>query len=637
MICLTFKFDGFGFCCNRFFRTQISPLATTVLLLFVTTTVVAQDQHNPLAPLDHSSPRATLKLFLESSDNLGEFVQTQLMPTQSKAKFIELVALIQIPVECLDLREVSPAARLKTARAAAVALYETMSRISLPPENEWPDAFWKDPVTGKNLDRWVIPNTEIALVRQVDGPRSGEYLFSAETVARADEFYQRVEHLSYTRIIPFEGMHQLVISGGGWLIPYSWIRAMPQWLQMPVAEQSGWKWFGLILLLGLLVPFLRWAGYLSRLGEGRHPFLVALAKLVVPVFVIVGTQVVTYLALVHVNLVGHVGVVLGVISTVVMYLTSTFLALRLAPVIAEAIISSPEISTESLDAHVIRIAARLLGIVGGIVLLAIGADRLGIPVYGVVAGLGVGGLAMALAAQSTIENLIGGMSLFADKPIKVGDRCEYGGAIGFVEAIGFRSTRIRGTDRSLTSIPNAMLSKIPIVNLTNRDQMEIRTLLGLRYETSPEQLRFVLVKLREMLLGHPLIHPDPARVRLVEFGDSSLNIDIKAYAMTRDWEEFHSIREDILLRIIDIIESAGASFAFQSRTLYFKRDSAKDDEAAQSAESQVQEWRSKGELPFPNFTAGQAREIKGSITYPPPGSVESPLSEQPSVRRPDKK
>lgn len=133
------------------------------------------------------------------------------------------------------------------------------------------------------------------------------------------------------------------------------------------------------------------------------------------------------------------------------------------------------------------------------------------PVYGIVAGLGVGGLAIALAAQPMIENLIGGMNLFVDKPVRVGDFCKYGGDIGTVETVGIRSTRIRGLDRTITTIPNAVFAKMPIVNLSLRDRMLIMCTISVRYETSPEQLRYLLVRIREMLLGHPRIYPDPAR------------------------------------------------------------------------------------------------------------------------------
>ncbi len=218
-----------------------------------------------------------------------------------------------------------------------------------------------------------------------------------------------------------------------------------------------------------------------------------------------------YFALVQLNLIGAVGRRSQLAATAIMFLAGAWMAWRLAPVIAEAIIASPSIAPRASMPISSASVPACSGIVGGMALLAVGADRLGVPVYGIVAGLGVGGLAIALAAQPTIENLIGGLSLFADKPVRVGDVCKYGDAVGTVEAIGIRSTRIRGTDRTLTTIPNAALAKMPIVNFTRRDRMLIQTVIGLRYETTPEQLRYVLAKLREMLLGHPRVHPDPVR------------------------------------------------------------------------------------------------------------------------------
>ena len=248
-----------------------------------------------------------------------------------------------------------------------------------------------------------------------------------------------------------------------------------------------------------------------------------------PAFFLLAAPAVAYLALVQLNLRGVAASAIELAATAVMFLAGAWISWRFAPVVAEAIIASPRIAPESIDAHLIRICTRLLGMVAGAGLLAVGADRLGLPVYGIVAGLGVGGLAIALAAQPTIENLIGGLNLFADKPIRVGDFCRCGTDEGTVEAIGIRSTRIRGTDRTLTTIPNAALSKMSIVNLAQRDRMLIQSVIGVRYETSPEQLRYLLVKIREMLLGHPRIHPDPARARFIGFGACSLDIEVFAY------------------------------------------------------------------------------------------------------------
>ena len=600
---------------------RLRCLAASFAFFLFAAIALGQETVHPLKPSDRSSPRATLKSFLDSSDAVAEFLAREYLPSTSHAKFQRLLSLAEIPQQYLDLSEVPPAARQKTGRLVAADLYEILNRIPLPPLDEIADAGQVKEPAGTGPTRWVIPNTEIALVRAQSGPRSGEFLFSADTVDRAGDFYERVRGLPYVRPVLLENVPEIFSTGGGWMVPYAWVQAMPASLRAPLAGQAGWKWIGLALILLVFALFL-WSAYrLSQLGRAEHPFLRALAQFAMPASVLLATPVVAYFALVQLNLIGTVGSAIDLAATAVTYVAGAWMVWRLAPVAAEAIIASPSIAPESIDAHLIRVAARLLGIAGSVALLALGADRLGVPMYGIVAGLGVGGLAIALAAQPTIENLIGGMNLFADKPMRVGDLCMYGGEIGTVEGIGIRSTRIRGLDRTLTTIPNGALARMPIVNFTQRDRMLIKAVIGVRYETSPEQLRYLLVKLREVLLGHPRVDPDPARARLVGFGASSLDIEVFAYATTRDWNEFLGIREDVLLRVMDVIEQAGASIAFPSQTLYLGRDRGSDDGKARAAEASVREWRDQGALPFPTFSPEQAGRIRGSIVFPPPGST----------------
>lgn len=290
---------------------------------------------------------------------------------------------------------------------------------------------------------------------------------------------------------------------------------------------------------------------------------------------------------------------------------ATFLAAgdALAAYLADEYLASPT-----------REAFQHLSKLGAAGLLVLGADWLDIPVYGIIAGLGVGGLAFALAAKPSLENLIGGLNLFADKPMKVGDLGKYGAEIGWIEAIGIRSTRIRGRDRTLTSIPNGMLATMPVVNMTQRDRMLIQSLVTVRYETSPEQLRYLLAKIREMLVGHPRIDPESARARFIDFGASSLDIEVYAYVQIPDWAEFLAIREDLLLRIMDIVAHSGTSFAFPSQTLYFARDGGLDAQGALLAEAEVRQWREESSLPFPNFPPERLEQMRGQVAYPPPGS-----------------
>ena len=400
------------------------------------------------------------------------------------------------------------------------------------------------------------------------------------------------------------------------MIPFAWVKALPSWFRLPVAEQSVWKWIVLFLILGCGALLLRPVSRLSRRGSDQQPLLRAVAGLALPLFFLLATPAVAYFALAQINLIGPVASLIQLVATAIMFLAGAWIVWRIAPVLAEVIIATPKINTESIDAHLIRICTRLLGIVAAVGLLAVGAGQLGLPVYGIVAGLGVGGLAIALAAQPTVENLIGGLSLFADKPIRVGDLCRYGSDEGTVEAIGIRSTRIRAGDRTLTTVPNGMFSKMPVVSLAQRDQMLIQSVIGVRYETSPEQLRYLLVKIREALLSHPQIDRDRVRVRFVGFGASSLDIELFAYVKTKNRPEFLSVREEVFLQVMDIVNQSGTGFAFPSQTLYFGRDSGLDAKKTEAAEAQMRQWSDEGRLPVPNSSPEQTREDK---IDPPPG------------------
>jgi len=153
--------------------------------------------------------------------------------------------------------------------------------------------------------------------------------------------------------------------------------------------------------------------------------------------------------------------------------------------------------------------------------------------------------------------------------------------------------------------------------------MLLHTTLGLRYETTPDQLRFLLAKLRELLHGHPkALHSarDPIRVRFAGFGDFSLDVKVRVYIDTSSFSEFLAIKEDILLRFMTVVEQAGTGFAFPSRTLYLARDGGLDDERGQAAEKQVREWASAQTLPFPDFSEDYRNQITDSLDYPPEGS-----------------
>jgi MscS family membrane protein len=291
--------------------------------------------------------------------------------------------------------------------------------------------------------------------------------------------------------------------------------------------------------------------------------------------------------------------------------------------IFERIVQARGIQEESFDAHLWRIGARTIGTLVSVVIIGNAAQNLGLPLYSVVAGLGIGGLAVALAIRPTLENLIGGIMLYLDQPVRIGDFCSFGDKTGTVESIGVRTSKIRAIDRTLISIPNSALADMQLINWAKCDRMLITTTIGLRYETENDQLRYVLAKFREMLHAHPKIDSETVRVRFTDFGQSSLDIVVRIYALTRDFNEYYAIREDVLLRMSDIVKNSGSGFAFPSQTLYMGRDDGLDLERGKTAVKEVASWRKAGKLPFPRLSPDRIEQLGGTLDYPPRGSVEA--------------
>ena len=199
--------------------------------------------------------------------------------------------------------------------------------------------------------------------------------------------------------------------------------------------------------------------------------------------------------------------------------------------------------------------------------------------------------------------------------------CRFGDRTGTVEDISLRSTRIRTDARTELSIPNGALATMNIENLTRRDKIHFNPVLAIRCETSADQLRYLLAEVRRMLYEHPKLRATPRNIRFANFDTSALRLEISSYVLTRDSNEFIAIREDLLLRIMDIVEKSGTGFAFPSQTLYFSRDSGLDKEKTAAAEQQVQQWRDQHQLPFPDFAPAEKSGFRGSIVYPPPESA----------------
>ena len=247
--------------------------------------------------------------------------------------------------------------------------------------------------------------------------------------------------------------------------------------------------------------------------------------------------------------------------------------------------------------------------------------NLGFNMSTALAGLGIGGLAIGFGAQKTIENLFGGVSVLGDEVFRVGDVCRFGDRTGVVEDIGLRSTRIRTEERTLLAIPNGTVATINLENLSRRDKILFKTTLSLRSETKADHLRFVLSEVRRLLYSHPKIESSTVRVRLIDIGGGAPSVEIMAYILTQDFNEFAAVREDVLLRIMDIVESSGSGLALPAQTLYLGRDAGLAKDKAESAVQKVAELREGKKLPFPDFHKEEISSFKGSIDYPPTEST----------------
>jgi MscS family membrane protein len=408
-------------------------------------------------------------------------------------------------------------------------------------------------------------------------------------------------------------------------------------VEVRLLEIALWQWIALLCLVpaSLLLAWIL-VGAVMRLVQdrsmrARFPLVLRIAQ-----GVAAPTRLLIAVALFNVarralSLALAVHPAFATVEEMVVVIAVTWLLLRIVDVGGGSVREDLDGQVHEAKIAVADLAQRALTLL--VVLLGFFAllEVLGVHVTALIAGLGVGGIALALAAQKTVEHLFGGASLVADQPVQVGDFCRFGNQVGTVELIGLRSTRVRTLARTLVSIPNGEFASMQIENFAKRDRIWLQTTLRLRYDTTSDQVRHVLVRVRELLCAHPMLYPDPARVRLVDLGPYALELEIFAYVRTRDYNEFLAVREDIYLRIMDIVAESATGFALPSQTIYRAGDGL-DPERARAVEAEVQRWRSEGALPMPEFPPERLAQLRDTLDYPPNGSPEQQRRSAPTGR-----
>ena len=476
-----------------------------------------------------------------------------------------------------------------------------LSRLSRSPEGEQDGRLG----AGRELVGTVKTRTgtlDILLARVQRGEAQPVWLFAPETLRGVPAAYEEYEPSSIERFLP----DSLTRGYGARYVWWARLVFVALVAGLLLAALLLTRVFGPVVrrVLRLIAPRVVWADWAPVFGPARWVVFGVLLLVASGSFLTVSQR---YLG--------------GRLAYLFIIVSVTWMSVRFLGCFARKWAGNLERQGVTERVAVVRLAGRLEQgaaiVVGGLAVL----KSIGIDLTPVLAGLGVGGIAVAFAAQKTLENLFGGLMLIMDKPMRVGDFCRVADQTGTVEDIGLRSTRIRTLSRTVVSVPNGQLAVMNVENYSLRDKFWLRHQIGVRYETSADQLRYLLAGIRRLLYAHPRIERESARIRFIGFGGSSLDFEIFAYVRATEMAEFLGIQEDLLLRIMDIIAEAGTSVAFPSQTTYLARDTPLDPEKQEKAVSEVRQWRERGELPFPDLTPEQRESLADGIEYPPPGSA----------------
>ena len=502
------------------------------LLVVAAPVCAAQSGTAPVAegPSAADSPRAAVTQYLELC-NAGDYV--------SAARYLVLQ-----PAQ----RERGPELARRLKAVLDRHLWVDLESLSASPAGDESDGL---PREVEEIGTLALAGRQapVRLMRTAGGD-SADWAFSPETVARIDRWYASLGDRWLRERLP-----DLLFRPGP--LNLAWW----QWAALPIVVLLAWitgrlLGWATLRLLGQVVARTRaaWDDALVRSVKG--PVVLAWAVAV--------SYPLTWWLHLYPPAQAFVGRRLGALV-----LLALFWALwRGVGVVGEALRGSSWAAGNAAAQSALSIGVRL----GRAAVLAVGAvaalSRFGYPVAGVVTGLGIGGLAFALAAQKTIENLFGSISLAIDAPFRVNDFVKVDDFVGTVETLGLRSTRIRTLDRTLVTIPNGRLAEMRLESYSARDRMRLACTIGLVYATRAAQLRQVLTGLEAALRAHPLIWPEAVVVRFKEFGPSSLDIEIMAWFLTSSWAEFQLIRQEVLLQFMEVVEGAGTSFAFPTRTIH---------------------------------------------------------------------
>ncbi|HUC19051.1 MAG TPA: mechanosensitive ion channel domain-containing protein [Acetobacteraceae bacterium] len=526
----------------------------------------AKDQPFLLSMPDLSSPRATIAALRTNTESAFKDLLAHGLTWKQRPAVLRMIATF-------DIGNLPSPRQTMAAVTSAAELAFVLEKL---PQGRLANAPGLAEVRRDHIAQWRVPGTPIVLMKIPSGPRAGDFVFSNGTEGMAGRLYQATK-----QEIGHGGEYLTPVDAWSYspgpLIPRSLIRALPPPLLQPVLGQAVWQWIGLVLLaLVSLAVMVRIALWGIRHDNRETRVIRRYGQILAPVATCAIGAVMLLLSFYGLKIWGDTLETLITLVNLVFYVSIAWLAVAAIRRAQDGMIASLGVRSTSIDGQLINVVGTLINIAVVLFAMFFIADFIGVPLGPLLAGLGIGGLAVALAVRPTLENLIGGLTLFADRPVHVGDYCQIGEEMGAVEEIGLRTTKIRRVDDVLVTIPNAEMAQIRIINVARRRKFLFNPILGFRYETTARQLKEIEAGILGMLARHPRVIDEGGRVRLVGFGDFSVNLEIFAYLDVTRVADFAEVREELNFLILEIVKAAGVSFAFPSQTNYLARDTLPD-------------------------------------------------------------
>jgi len=480
--------------------------------------------------LGRSTPRGTVFGFLSAARSGDNATAAQYLNTKLSRKDAEDLA--QQLFVILDTR-----------------LPARLTQLSTDPEGSRTGALGPDRELVGTIAR-DSGDVPIVVERVASGSSGYVWLFARTTLAAVPDLYEEVSLISIDGAVP----QFLVRTRLGGLRLFDWLAVL---LGLPLL------YLLMVLLNRLLSPAIAmaWRGMSGRSGLTGRDLLPTPARLILLAIAVHWLASVVRLPLFARQFWFSTSVLIAIASSV-------WLGILFNGVGEQLIRRRLGASHMTAVASLLRLARRFADIIVIFVGVLVLFRRLSIDPTPALAGLGVGGIAVALAAQKTLENVIGGMSLIFDRAVTEGDFLKVGDTVGSVDHVGLRSTRIRTLDRTVVTVPNSQIANMSLETLSARDTFWFHPIVGLRYETTSEQLKAILSDLRALLADRTDIDQETLRVRFVRMNVYSLDVEIFAYLRARDWDHFLELQEPLLLAVMEIVRNAGTDIAFPSQTLY---------------------------------------------------------------------